>query len=161
RDCVAVAERREDALVRSRGEKLIQEVLDPTLRQTDAEVVRGDVFERVCLVENDGLILRKNPAAVPTDREVREKHRVIDDEDARSEYLLPSLEVKTVRVVRALATQTVAAVALHEIPHRFVRLHGQVRLAPVLRLARPAPDLNELIDRARRVEQRACLRLCR
>ncbi|WP_157469415.1 hypothetical protein [Gemmata sp. SH-PL17] len=43
---------------------------------------------------------------------------MVHDQDVRAEHALPRLEVEAVRLVRALPPETVAAVALHEIPDR-------------------------------------------
>ena len=45
RNRVAISESRENALLRPRGEKLIQDIFDAALRGEKAEVVCGHVFE--------------------------------------------------------------------------------------------------------------------
>ena len=124
-------------------------------------MVGGHVFERVRLVEDYDLVVRQQPAAGPPQRQVGEEQGVVHDQHVRAEHLLAGRVVEAIPVARALAAQAVPAVALHQVPHALERLERQVALAPVPRLPGPAADLHELVDRARRVEQRVRLHLRR
>ena len=47
------------------------------------EVVGGDVFERVGLVEDDDLVVRQKPGPGAAQGEVAEEQGVVDDEEVR------------------------------------------------------------------------------
>ena len=144
----------EDALVRPRGEELVEQVFDLPLAKAYAQVIGGDVFERVGLVEDHGLVVRKQTRVLPTQRQVTEEQRMVDDDQVGPVCGLAGGEVEAVVVIRALPAEAIAAVRFHQIPDGRHWLQRQVGPAAVFRDAGPPADGDELIDRGVVREQR-------
>ncbi len=120
-------------------------LLEPWLLcQPQAEVLGGDILQRVRLIKDRHLIIGQDIAAQPPDSQVGEEQRVIDDEDVSAVHALARLEVEALLVVLALATQAVAAIALHQFPDDGQRLHGEIALAAVLCPSGPFGDFGQL-----------------
>ena len=73
---------------------------------------------------------------------------MVDDQDLRVLDAAPRPIVKALLIAWALAAETVAAVALDQVPERRLRLKRQVAAAAVLRGPRPSADLLQLLHRA-------------
>src|SRR5437763_1204909 len=99
------------------------------------------------LVEDHDLVIGEQAAAAAAQGEGAEEQGLIDDQDVGPVNLPTSLVVEALVVVRALAAEAVAAVALHQVPDGGQRLEAQVAARAVGRLPGPTANLHELIRR--------------
>ena len=79
---------------------------------------------------------------------------MIHDEQLGPVHAAPGSEVETVLIILTLSAETIAAIALDQIPHDRRRTKLQIAQAAVERDARPAADLHQLIVRRLFGEQR-------
>ena len=128
------------------AEQLVEQVFDGAARHLQAKVVGGHVFQRVRLVEDDDLVIGKHATAAAAQGQVAEEQGVVDDQHVGPVNLPAGLVVEALVVVRALAAQAVAAVALHQVPDGGERLEAEVAAAAFGRTPGPAADVVQLID---------------
>jgi len=60
--------------------KRIQQVPDVGVGDAQPQVVAGDVFDRVGLVEDQEIVVRQNGRTLRAHREIGKQERVVDDE---------------------------------------------------------------------------------
>ena len=73
----------EQSFVRAVVEEFIERELDLARGDPEAQVVAGDRFERVGLVEDDGVVVGQNRRVDAAQRQIAEKERVVNDQDLR------------------------------------------------------------------------------
>ena len=135
----------EQSFVLPVGEQLVQLIFHGPLGHLQAEVVGGDILDRVGLVENHGLVIRQQVGARLSQRQVAEEQGVIDDQDLGRIDSPPRLEVKTPGVIGAAFAQAIAGVALDGVPHSGGRCETQIGPAAIDRLAGPLAHLDQLL----------------
>src|SRR5262249_11376360 len=140
-----VGEEGQQPAAAARVVELVEQVLDGAPADVQAEVLGGNVLQRVRLVEDDDAVVGQQAAAGAAQGQVAEEEGVVDDEELGPGHGPAGAEVEAAGVVGAGAGQAVAAVALDQVPHGRQRLERQVAAAAVLRLPRPAADLLELL----------------
>src|SRR5438105_4397843 len=91
------------------------------------------VFESVRLVEDSNLVIRQQAGSHVPKRQITHKQGMVDDQEMSLAPLPAGFKVETVGVAGTLASQTIAAVALHQIPNRRQRLEIEVASTAVLR----------------------------
>ena len=110
-------------------------------------MIGGHIFERMTFVEDDGLVVRQQTRILPTERQIAEKERMVDDQNVGAVSRFASREVKALLVIRAFFAEAIPRIGLDQIPHRRHRLDRKIGAAAIGRRARPTADLHELIDR--------------
>src|SRR5262249_34505126 len=134
----------EQAALASGMLQLVEQPVEAAAADLDAEVVGGDGFERVGLVEDDRLVVGQDVAALLADFQVAEEQGVIDDEDLGAVHLLAGTEIEALGVVGTGPAKAVARVAVDRIPHHGQGLEAQVALAALPTLPGPPSELREL-----------------
>src|SRR5262249_37809714 len=145
-DRIARAKRRKQAAPSAWVVKFVQEPVDRAASNLEAEMVGGDVFKSVGLVEDDDLVIGEQGTAGAAQGEVAEEQGVVDDQQVGPMHLPASFEIEAFRVVGTLPAEAVATIRLDEVPDARRRLKIEVALAAVLRLPRPLAEALELLD---------------
>ena len=90
--------------------------IDAQARKLQTQVLTGDGFKRVGLVENRQVVFRQQFESRSPQREIGDEQRVVDDQNIRILGSPPCSIKMAVFVRRTLAAQTVAILALHSLP---------------------------------------------
>ena len=98
--------------------ELVEDPFDLAGRDADTQVIGRHGFDRVRLVEDHDLVVGQNLGTLLAQRQIAEEQRVVDDQDLRIVHAASRAIVEALAVMRALASQAVAAVARHFVPHR-------------------------------------------
>ncbi len=114
-----------------------QREIDPEVGKLQAQVLAGDRFEGVRLVEDRHGVLGQKPKARAPQGQVADEQGMIDHQQVGVEHPAPGLVKEALLVSRALASQAVAVLALHGLPDAGARSKIQVRATAVARSFRP------------------------
>ena len=69
----------QQAAVRAVVVQLVEQIIDLRRRDAQAQVIAGDVLQRMGLVEHDDIVIGQDARPLPPQGQVAEKQRVIDD----------------------------------------------------------------------------------
>ena len=144
----------QEALLRPLVVQPRQGEIDPEVGKLQAQVLAGDRFERVGLVEDRHGVLGQKPKARRPQGQVADEQRMIDNQQVGVEHPAPGLVKEALLVSRAVAAQAVAVLALHGLPDGGARSKIQVRATAVAGSIRPEPDGGELVHVLGPLEQR-------
>ncbi len=147
----------EQALLRAFVVEPAQEEIDLARCDPESEVVAGDGFEGVGLVEDGDVVIRQHGRAVAPEGEVAHEQGMVHDQDVGVPHPLPGGVVEALLVRLALLAQAVAVLAGDVVPDRHLGPEVQVRPAAVGRRLRPRGELIELVEILRVDEQPAGL----
>ena len=104
----------------------------------------GDLLDRVGFVKDSDIIVGQNAGPFSSQSQVREKHRVVHDQNVGVPHPSPCPVVQTVVVGRAAFAQAVAMFALDLFPDFGEWAKAEVGQAAIAGLIRPFADLPEL-----------------
>src|SRR5262245_52192555 len=136
-------------------QQLAQQIIDLAARDLQPQMFRGDVFERVGLVENHDVVFRQDRVldALRAQCQVAEEQGVIDHEQIRLLHQLAGLEIEATLVICAILAEAVLRIAFDQVPYRADRAETQIAAAAVGRAPAPAAQVVELIERPRLAQQ--------
>ena len=123
----------------------VEQVADLSVRESRSEVLAGDFFECLGLVQDHQVVVGDDRRTLPAQSQIREEQGVVHDDELGILGPAPGLLVEAVAKIAATMAHAIAVLAAHLVPHFVLRLAVEITERTVGRRAGPLADTPQVI----------------
>ena len=125
--------------------QLVQQIIDLTFRDRNAQMIGGHAFDGVCFIKNNSVVFRQYAGIITTQGQIRKEQSMIDDQQVSIPDAATGCVIEAVVVAGTFFAKAVAVIAEYFVPDIRFWLKGEIGSSTIGCLVSPLSDFCKLL----------------